>query len=271
MATEPPESPSRRLGAVLPQSSSVTGTARSPILPQERTHRHERASPLDGSETGSSALSRDAARARADRPNRRPTDYPPAPSGEPSAPVAASRVREGEAPSAVIASYGFRRTTIYKWLTAAAKPGVGLRVLQTRPAPGRPRSLTPRQEQQVFFWDESGFRADTVHGRTWGVRGQTPVVPRPGQRQSVGAASVTNAKGGAWYCTYQGVLTAEPFVRLLRQMLRHRVKPIHLMVDGVLGRPIILQGADCLLYYQCFVILRLRPNNLRAKPAAEVV
>jgi transposase len=44
--------------------------------------------------------------------------------------MAVERVREGEVPSAVIASYGFSRTTIYKWLTAAAKPGVGLRALQ---------------------------------------------------------------------------------------------------------------------------------------------
>jgi transposase len=66
--------------------------------------------------------------------------------------MAVERVREGEMPSAVIASYGFSRTTIYKWLTAAAKPGVGLRALQARPAPGRTRSLTPRQEQQVFRW-----------------------------------------------------------------------------------------------------------------------
>ena len=64
--------------------------------------------------------------------------------------MAVERVREGEAPSSVIASYGFSRTAIYKWLTAASKPGVGLRALQARPAPGRPRSLTPRQEQQVF-------------------------------------------------------------------------------------------------------------------------
>ena len=66
--------------------------------------------------------------------------------------MAVERVREGERPSAVIASYGFNRTTIYRWLTAAAKPGVGLSALQARPATGRPRSLTPRQEQQVFRW-----------------------------------------------------------------------------------------------------------------------
>src|SRR3974390_3478597 len=62
------------------------------------------------------------------------------------------RLGEGEAASTVIASYGFHRTTIHKWLAAAAKPGVGLAALQSHPAPGRPRSLTPRQEQQVFGW-----------------------------------------------------------------------------------------------------------------------
>src|ERR1700704_5988588 len=66
--------------------------------------------------------------------------------------MAVERVRDGEAPSAVVASYGFSRTAIYKWLAAACKPGVGLRALHSRPATGRPRSLTPRQEQQVFRW-----------------------------------------------------------------------------------------------------------------------
>src|ERR1700722_2487151 len=71
---------------------------------------------------------------------------------EPIRLMAVERVREGEAAPVVIASYGFNRTTIYKWLAAAAKPGVGLGALKSRPAPGRPRSLTPRQEQQVFRW-----------------------------------------------------------------------------------------------------------------------
>jgi len=66
--------------------------------------------------------------------------------------MAVERVREGEAPSAVIASYGFSRTSIYRWLAAASKPGVGVRALASRPAPGRPRRLTARQEQKVFRW-----------------------------------------------------------------------------------------------------------------------
>ena len=86
---------------------------------------------------------------------------------------------------------------------------------------------------EVFFWDEAGFRADTVHGKTWSVKGQTPVVERPGQRQSISAASAVNARGAFWSCTYEGGLNAELFVTLLRRMMRYRRKPVHLVVDGL--------------------------------------
>src|SRR5271156_5685297 len=42
---------------------------------------------------------------------------------------------------------------------------------------------------EIFFWDESGFRAESVQGKTWGVKGQTPIISVPGTRQSVSAAS----------------------------------------------------------------------------------
>lgn len=236
--------------------------------------------------------------------------------------TAVERVRDGERPAAVIESFGFNRTTIYKWLSASSQAGLGLRALRSCRGSGRPRSLTSRQERQVFrwingrdprqygldfglwtrsivahlieekfgiglgatavgellarldlapqkprqrayqrdpeaiekwqrerfpeiarqakaaggevfFWDESGFRADTVHGKTWGKRGETPIVERPGQRQSISAASAVNVRGGFWYCTYEGGLTAELFVKLLKRMMRRRSKPIYLVVDGL--------------------------------------
>jgi len=66
--------------------------------------------------------------------------------------MAVERVLDGERPSSVVTSYGFNRTTIYRWLSAAATPGVGLRALHAKPATGRPRSLTSHQEKQVFRW-----------------------------------------------------------------------------------------------------------------------
>lgn len=236
--------------------------------------------------------------------------------------MAVARVREGERPSAVIASYGFHRCTIYRWLKATRGRGRGLKALAARPATGRPRTLTAAQERQVFrwingkdprqygfdfglwtrqivreliarrfgvrlslasigavlarqgltpqkplqrasqrdptaivrwqretypaiarkakrdkaeiyFWDESGFRADAVQGTTWGVKGQTPVVAVPGQRQSISAASAISSKGAFWFATYAGGLTGERFMTLLRRMMRGRRRPLHLILDGL--------------------------------------
>jgi len=90
-----------------------------------------------------------------------------------------------------------------------------------------------REKAEIYFWDESGFRADAVQGWTWGAKGQTPVLSVPGQRQSISAASAVNAKGGFWFTTYAGALNGELFVTLLRKMMRGRRKPLHLVLDGL--------------------------------------
>ena len=66
--------------------------------------------------------------------------------------MAVQRVREGERPSVVIASYGFARPVIYRWLREARAKGRGLRALRSRKGTGRPRRLAPKQEQQIFGW-----------------------------------------------------------------------------------------------------------------------
>ena len=236
--------------------------------------------------------------------------------------IALRRVKEGEKPSVVVKSLGMNRTSIYRWLNAAAGRGNGERALASRPATGRPSKLTRAQQAQVFrwingrdprqygldfglwtrqiaatlieqkfgislgvtavgrllarwglspqkplqrayqrdpqaierwqretypsiavqarqtgadvyFWDESGFRADTVHGKTWALKGKTPVIQRPGQRQSISAASAVNAKGGFWFATYEGALNAELFIELLKRLMKGRVRPVHLVVDGL--------------------------------------
>ena len=45
--------------------------------------------------------------------------------------MAVERVREGESASRVIEAYGFNRTTIYKWIQAALRPGVGIKALRS--------------------------------------------------------------------------------------------------------------------------------------------
>jgi transposase len=90
-----------------------------------------------------------------------------------------------------------------------------------------------KERAEIYFWDESGFRAEAVHGKTWGAKGQTPVVQRPGQRPSVSAASAVNAKGAFWFEMYEGALTGERFVELLERMMAGQKRPVHLVIDGL--------------------------------------
>lgn len=90
-----------------------------------------------------------------------------------------------------------------------------------------------REQAEIAFWDESGFRADAVQGKTWAERGTTPVVNRPGPRQRISAASAVTSKGAFWFATYQGGLSGEWFVGLLKKLMYRRKKPLHLVVDGL--------------------------------------
>jgi len=101
---------------------------------------------------------------------------------------------------------------------------------ETYPALAQQAKETPAD---IYFWDESGFRANAVQGKTWGVKGQTPIVQVPGQRQSLSAASAVSAKGAFWFVTYPGALTGERFAELLKKLMQRRRKPLHLVLDGL--------------------------------------
>lgn len=64
--------------------------------------------------------------------------------------MAVRRVREGEDPSEVIKSYGFSRTTIYKWLRAADMHGES--ALKARRHPGPALRLNATQMNKVRKW-----------------------------------------------------------------------------------------------------------------------
>ena len=111
-------------------------------------------------------------------------------------------VLEGERPSVVIASYGFARPVIYRWLRDVRGKGRGLRALRSRKGTGRPRRLAPKQEQQLFRWING--KDPRQHGFDFGldaagsaqvdcgqVRGQ---LGRDGCRQASGEVGIDAAE-----------------------------------------------------------------------------
>ena len=52
----------------------------------------------------------------------------------------------------------------------------------------RLRRRAQRAGAMIFFLDEAGFQSDPPLGRTYGLKGKTPVVTTSGQRQSIGSS-----------------------------------------------------------------------------------
>src|SRR6266542_3756720 len=85
---------------------------------------------------------------------------------------------------------------------------------------------------KIFFLDEAGFQSDPPLGRTYGLKGKTPVVVTSGQRQSVNVISAVNARGEFWAATYAGTLNAEAFVAFLQNFMKSQNGKVFLVIDG---------------------------------------
>src|SRR3989441_3662736 len=94
------------------------------------------------------------------------------------------------------------------------------------------RRRAKKHGAKIYFLDEAGFRSDPVLGRTYGLKGHTPVVATSGQRQSINAISAVNAKGEFWYNVYSGKLNASRFVEFLQDLMKGRRERVFLVVDG---------------------------------------
>lgn len=89
-----------------------------------------------------------------------------------------------------------------------------------------------RQEQATIFWgDETGMRSDHQAGRSWGRRGETPVIPGTGQRFRCNLISAITNRGQLAFMVFERKFTAPVFIAFLRRLLRHAKRKVFLIVD----------------------------------------
>jgi hypothetical protein len=93
-------------------------------------------------------------------------------------------------------------------------------------------SCAKRRCADIFLLDEAGVRSDAALQRTWGAKGKTPIVATSGQCQQANAISAVNASGAFWYDVYTGKFNAELFITKLKAYMRHRRRPVFLVLNG---------------------------------------
>jgi transposase len=88
-----------------------------------------------------------------------------------------------------------------------------------------------RWRAQIHWGDEMGLRSDHQAGRTYGRRGQTPVVRGTGQRFRCNMISTITNRGWLAFMVFEEDFRVPVFLRFLKRLLRHAKGRIILIVD----------------------------------------
>jgi len=91
--------------------------------------------------------------------------------------------------------------------------------------------LAEKLGADIGFQDEAGVGIRTRYGRTWGERGQTPIVNACMKRGGYNVMSLVTAEGTLQYSVKVGTIDGAVFIDFLKQVIRGRKKPLILLVD----------------------------------------
>ena len=98
------------------------------------------------------------------------------------------------------------------------------------------RALAKAEKALIYWGDEMGLRSDHQAGTSYGVKGQTPVVPGTGKRFGCNMISALTNRGELSFMVFQERFTAAVFILFLGRLLRLAKSAgrgkVFLIVDG---------------------------------------
>lgn len=90
-----------------------------------------------------------------------------------------------------------------------------------------------KQEKANIYWgDEMGMRSDHTVGRSYGRRGQTPVILGTGVRFGCNMISAITNKGQLNFMVFKQRFKANVFEEFLRRLVRQSERKVFIIVDG---------------------------------------
>lgn len=84
---------------------------------------------------------------------------------------------------------------------------------------------------EIHWGDEMGLRSDHQAGRSFGLKGRTPVIPGTGRRFGCNMLSTVTNRGKLFFMVFRGRFTAGVFIGFLRRLVRQVEARVFLIVD----------------------------------------
>ena len=92
--------------------------------------------------------------------------------------------------------------------------------------------LARTEKAEIYWGDEMGLRSDHAVGRSYGLRGQTPVIPGTGQRFGCNMISAITNRGKLSFMVFKEKFRVPVFLLFLKRLIRQVRHKIFLIVDG---------------------------------------
>ncbi len=94
------------------------------------------------------------------------------------------------------------------------------------------KKMAQKQGAEIYFGDAAHIRSDHHAGRTWGRRGETPIVETTGARHGMSLISAISSRGHMRFMIKeQGGVNAGVFIEFLKRLLAGAERAIFLIVD----------------------------------------
>jgi transposase len=96
----------------------------------------------------------------------------------------------------------------------------------------RIKALAAREKAEIFFGDAAHMRSDHHAGRTWGKKGETPVVEATGARHRMSLISAITSRGHMRFMIKEkGGVNADVFIEFLKRLITGAKCATFLIVD----------------------------------------
>jgi transposase len=94
------------------------------------------------------------------------------------------------------------------------------------------KALAQREKADIYFGDAAHIRSDHHAGRTWGAKGDTPIVQATGARHGMSLISAVTARGHMRFMIIdKGSVNAAVFIEFLKRLIKGAEREIFLIVD----------------------------------------
>ncbi len=93
------------------------------------------------------------------------------------------------------------------------------------------RDSAKTKKAEIYWGDEMGMRSDHACGRSYGRRGETPVIKGTGQRFGCSMISAITNRGKIYFMVFKRRFRAQVFLEFLGRLIRQVGRHVYLILD----------------------------------------